>query len=82
MFEKLLNALQERQLWVSLFGLLAVLGVGYSADVEPDKLIDAILIILGVLVGGTSIKDGLSRMGGTVTLTPTIELVDEVEEKP
>lgn len=76
---KLLNALQERQLWVSLFGLLAVLGIGYTADVEPDKLIDAILVILGVLVGGTSIKDGLSRMGG-VTLTPTIELTDETDK--
>lgn len=61
MSNKAMELLQSRKFWASLIGLLATLGIGLVSDVEATKLIDAIMIIVGIFVGGTALEDGLTK---------------------
>ncbi len=60
--DKFLNALQERQFWVSVIGIATVFGLSWANNVDPNHLVDAIMVIIGAFVGGTAIKDGLSKV--------------------
>lgn len=61
--DKLTALLQSRKFWASIVGLLAVFGVGLTADVDGGKLVEAIMVIVGAFIGGTALEDGLSNRG-------------------
>lgn len=70
---KLIAVLKSRKFWASVLGLLAVFGVSMFADIDSDKLIDAIMVIVAAFVGSTALEDGLSRRD---VLLPEIEAED------
>lgn len=63
MSNKFIRFLQSRKFWVSLIGLLSVAGIYAGTDLEADKLVTAIQVIVGALVAGIAAEDGLSAMG-------------------
>lgn len=58
---KLMALLKSRKMWASLIGLAVSLGLYNAGDIEAEKLVDAILIIVSAFVGGTAIESGLQH---------------------
>lgn len=58
--KKVTQLLQSRKFWASVVGLVSVLLVHLTgAGLPEDKLVDALLVIVSVFVGGTALEDGL-----------------------
>jgi len=58
-----LTLLRSRKFWVSLVGLGAVAWVASGGgEVPEEKLVEAIVTIVGVFVGSTAIEDAASKL--------------------
>jgi len=59
---KLLALLKSRKFWATLVGLVTVLGYGSYHGVPPEKIVDAIMVLIGAFTGSVALEDGLSNM--------------------
>ena len=59
--KKLIRTLQSRKFWATILGLLMTLGIYTGTDLEADKLVDAITLIVSSFTVATGIEHGLSR---------------------
>lgn len=75
---KFITLFKSRKFWASLIGILSAAGLYTAGEIEAQKLVEAILIIVATFVGGTAIEDGLSRRETSIVL-PEVE-VDELKE--
>ncbi len=59
---KILWVLRSRKFWASLIGLVSVIlvALGY-AELPEEKIIDAIVTIIGIYVGSVAFEDGMAR---------------------
>lgn len=60
---KLIGVLKSRKFWASLLGILASLGLYAGGEMEADRLVDAILVIVGTFTLGTGVESGLQALG-------------------
>jgi hypothetical protein len=54
---KLSILLRSRKFWASIIGLIASIGLFQFGSIDADKLVDAILAIVGAFILGTGIEN-------------------------
>lgn len=59
---KLVALLKSRKFWATLIGLITIMGYGNYHGVPPEKIVDAIMVLVGIFTGSVAVEDGLSNM--------------------
>jgi hypothetical protein len=59
---KLLGVLTSRKAWAAIIGIGLTLGIDYFQGVDPEWIVGAITLIVGVYTGSVALEDGLTGL--------------------
>lgn len=69
-----LSMLQSRKAWATLIGLIlmVIAAIANKQPIDPDTLINGIMVLVGVYVGAVAIEDGMSNRAQVNATTTTV----------
>lgn len=71
---KLIWVLQSRKMWATLIGiiLMIVTAIINKQAIDPDTLVNGIMVLVGIYVSAVAVEDGMSSRANANATTTTV----------
>lgn len=72
--------LNSRKFWLAAMAVAAGVVLFARGDIDADKLVNLILVLVGVVIASIAVEDGAEKLGGTIEITPIVEVMEDDDE--